>query len=313
MVEIILWLIDKLVKWIGLDERIPEFFERQKRSEGGSCGNISAQNRERINKMLDGSAVLHGPYSEEPTLRVLPREQFDDVLREHADRKREQLRNVAPNDPHALVINDVMWADDPPSFSLRAIDYAELCALRTVSAKDNQPRVLSANALIVCAETRSILLHRRAECSATYPSCLHTIGGGYWPPGIDGRDGDGEYIRHTAVREVYEETRAVIVIKEATPKVILQELSTGFVQVAFLGCPIDAEARRHIQHNAEGNVVWLSFDELGARLERDTDWVPTGKAAVLAWLCMRAPGAGRNPRFGKRRPEELFAILAGPS
>lgn len=255
--------------------------------------------------------MLHGPYVEEPALQVLPRQELDPALRELAAGRRENLRGVAPNDPHALVVNEVKWNDDPPLFQLRPIDFAELCVLRA-APEGHRPRVLSANALVVCADTRSILLHRRSDTSATYPSCLHTIGGGYWPPGVDGREGDGQKIRHTAVREVYEETRATIVIKDATPKVILQELHTGFVQVAFLGCAIDAEARRHIQHNAEGSVVWLGFDELEERLVDDPDWVPTAKAAVLAWLAMAAPGAGKNPRFGKHQPRELFeAITAG--
>lgn len=312
MVDIVLWLLDKLVKWLGLDERIPAYFDGLKKPRGGSrAGGLSARHRERINGLLGHLAVLHGPYVEEPALRILPRHPLGAGARELADRRREQLRNVAPNDPHALVVNAVMWADDPPSFHLRPIDYAELCALRALPEDGHPPRVLSANALVVCAETRSILLHRRAETSATYPSCLHTIGGGYWPPGIDGREGDGQHIRHTAVREVYEETRAAILIKDATPKVILEELSTGFVQVAFLGCAIDAEGRRHIQHNAEGSVVWLGFDELEERLVHDPDWVPTAKAAVLAWLAMAAPAAGKSPRFGKKRPEELFEAVMG--
>lgn len=305
MVDIALWLLDKLIKWLGLDERIPAYLGRLKKHD--SLWNT--RHRERINRLLEGVAVLHGPYVEEPALHVLPRQELDPAVRELAARRREALRDVAPNDPHALVVNQVKWNDDPPLFNLRPIDYAELCALRALPEGDRAPQVLSANALVVCAETRSILLHRRADTSATYPSCLHTIGGGYWPPGIDGREGDGRHIRHTAVREVYEETRATIVIKDATPKVILQELHTGFVQVAFLGCVIDAEGRRHIQHNAEGSVVWLGFDELEERLANEPDWVPTAKAAVLAWLAMAAPGAGKNPRFGKRQPREVFEAI----
>lgn len=311
LIEIVLKLfevlLDLLIKVFKLEERVPQLFRRLKRVERSLWNDLA---RQRINDELAAQAVIHGPYTLSPRIVLRPRLVHDDHKATLARQQREKLAGVSPNDPHGLLLGDVRWADDPLSFEIQPADFADLLVLRSVSPVQSPPRVLSANALVVCDELRLIMLHRRSKDSATYPGCLHTVGGGYWPPGFDGREGDGLDLRHTATREVYEETRASIVIDDGTPLVAMEELRTGFIQIAFLGCPISAQNHRRIQDNPEGHVVWLGFDELESRLRSDVDWVPTAKASILAWLAMTAPGAGERPRFNGKSPTELFKALA---
>jgi hypothetical protein len=301
MLDFAFWVLQKLCEYC-----FPPLMKKLRRGEISTWNDLACK---QINKHLEHQAVTHGPYPHEPVLVVQPRQPPAPEIRDAVERKRAALGVASPNDPHALVTNNVAWGDDPLQFTLLPMDYAQLCVLRETGSRETLPRVLSANALIVCAERRTIMLHRRSDTSATYPGCLHTIGGGYWPPGLDGRDGDGRSLRHTVVREVHEETRVNIVVRDSIPVLALEEVQTGFIQMAFLGCTIDEEACRHVEANKEGHVVWVGFDELEKRLLNDDDWVPTAKASVLAWLAMAAPGAGDRPRFGKKRPGDLFRTV----
>ena len=303
MFDFAFWILQKLLEY-----GFPRILKKLRRGELGMWNDIACK---QINDLLEQHAVTHGPYPHDPILVIQPRQAPVTAIRDAVERKRATLGISSPNDPHALVTNKVSWSDDPLQFTLLPIDYAELCVLREIGSTDEPPRVLSANALIVCAELRTIMLHRRADSSATYPGCLHTIGGGFWPPGIDGREGDGLSLRNTVEREVHEETRLSIVVRDTTPVLALEEVHTGFIQMAFLGCTIDKDACKRVKANNEGHVIWVGFDELDRRLLSDDDWVPTAKASVLAWLAMAAPGAGDKPRFGAQRPGELFRTVVG--
>jgi len=54
----------------------------------------------------------------------------------------------------------------------------------------------------------------------------------------------------------------------------------------------------------------VPFTDLSALLLRD-DWVPSGKAHVLAWLAAGAPGAGKKPIFGGLTATQLAAAHLG--
>jgi len=61
--------------------------------------------------------------------------------------------------------------------------------------------------------------------------------------------------------------------------------------------------------NWEGHVEEVLFKDLSQTL-RDPSWVPSGKAHVLAWLALGAPGWYRGV-FGTRSAQRLFnAALA---
>jgi 8-oxo-dGTP pyrophosphatase MutT (NUDIX family) len=120
------------------------------------------------------------------------------------------------------------------------------------------------------------------------------------PPGLKSKD-DLYSLENTLAREVEEEARIKLTFEKKTPLLIMEEMQTGFIQVAFLGMTISAGQADHLLDNprpVEGKPVKVHFDDLQDLL-RHPDWVPTGKAAVLAWLALGAPGAGPYVRFGK--------------
>lgn len=307
--EVVKFLLGWLSKTFDLENRLPGLFSRLKGVERSLWADAS---RKRLNTLFTDETVIHGPYQHSPVIQGSGVITLPPDAQANVDKWLAHLRERdAPNDPHGILCAPVAWMDDPVRFTFQRADYAQLRALREAAAAQSgtPPQVLSANALIVCPEDRVVMLHRRSPASATYPNCLHTVGGAYWPPGTEGRSGDGNSLRRTVLREVLEETHANIALDKATPMVIMEEVRTGFVQVAYLGCVISAAMRQDIEENAEGHVVWIGYDDLERRLREDTTWVPTGKAGVLAWLAMAAPGAGHRPRFGKLSPTQLFKRL----
>ena len=57
--------------------------------------------------------------------------------------------------------------------------------------------------------------------------------------------------------------------------------------------------------NWEGTPECISYDDLPVLLTQK-NWVPSGKAHVLAWLAFGAPNAGVMARFGGTSPKKLF-------
>jgi hypothetical protein len=90
-----------------------------------------------------------------------------------------------------------------------------------------------------------------------------------------------------------------------------KELSTGFVQLVFLGFAAKASALKQLDGNWEGNPLLFPFDSVPGLLLKSEDWVPSGKAHLLAWLALGAPNAGPSPKFGKLTPGELFETAIG--
>jgi hypothetical protein len=227
----------------------------------------------------------------------------------------EQEKRVQPkdNDPHAVLVVDPDWSQPTLHFEVQSLEYHEVEALRHMTEKDRGGihqcrtlRVVSATAVILCRERKQLILHFRAKESSTYPSCYHTIGGGYMPPGIGSKD-DLDSLENTLAREVEEEVRAKLTFDKKPQLLIMEELQTGFIQVAFLGVNISAEQADRLPRNPrpiEGKPVNIDFHDLPDFL-RKPDLVPTGKAAVLAWLALGAPGAGPYARFGKYSANKL--------
>jgi hypothetical protein len=142
------------------------------------------------------------------------------------------------------------------------------------------------------------------------PGSLHTIGGAYSPPHIDGHEGDRTSLRRTAVREAGEESDAAFAL-DRIPMVVFRELQTGFIQLAYLGVNISAEEKRNLKPNREGTLVYVSFDELPHVLRHERNWYPSGKAAILSWLALGAPNAGWLGSFGGLKPTKLFSQEVG--
>jgi triacylglycerol esterase/lipase EstA (alpha/beta hydrolase family) len=209
------------------------------------------------------------------------------------------------NDLHGLVTEGSVLQTDPMHFVIQTLDYATVSVLRSEGAK---PQLLSASAVVVCPEKESIVLHKRANRSATYHARVHTLGGAFVPPSLRGKEADRSGPRSTVIRELFEEAQILVGVDDHPPIMIAKELSTGFVQVVYLGFQVSSSGLTPLSPNKEGTPFLVTFQDLPQFL-RNPDWVPTGRAHVLAWLALGAPGAGKKPRFGNYTAAELFDII----
>jgi len=261
---------------------------------------------ERLNETFRGEVEVYTALAAEPVLvdegrLVLPPEEA---------RRAEAIRGgLASNDWHAVLDGEPVWTDRPVSLPFRSLDFADVCALRESGAR---PPLLSVSVVLFSTDARVLYLHRRARWSATYPNALHTLGGGYMPPNPSLRN-DRYSLLRTARRELQEEVDVSLPLRDTPPMLLSRELSTGFVQLALLGVDLDMENAKALQHNPEGTLVHLPFEDLERTLLSDeARWVPTGKAHVLAWLALGAPGL-RGPWPGRRSPVDLFRhVTRGP-
>jgi hypothetical protein len=269
----------------------------------------------RLNNEFEGRARLFGITPSLPTVRVTGRYPLTPEQTAFARAERKRLGGKQPNDPHAILAKTPVWTDNPVVFEVQTLDFAEVSALRHEKLL---PQVISANAVICCAQTQEIVLHRRSEKSATYPGALHVIGGAYIPPGVDGREADRQNLFDTARREVFEESRVGLTWDDQPALLLAQELDTGFIQLGLLAVNVSPAQVAALEHSIEGDATRVKFADLHHVLRTElapdphtphSGWVPTGKAHVLAWLALGAPGAGKKPRFGNLGPVELFDLF----
>ncbi len=266
-----------------------------------------------LNELFRNEVELFGPYRHEPVIHLDGPLSLSVAQTDYAAKERSRLVTDPnrSNDPNAILSSEPRWADDPVHLHAQYCDYAVVRTLRNESLGTNpRPPVLSANILMICRETREIILHRRAPWSDHLANHLHTLGGAYWPPNVDNREGDRLSLRRTAIREVGEESDAAFSLLES-PMVLFREPPTGFIQLAFLGVNISAKEVLNLKPNREGTLDHVSYDELPRRLRHERNWYPTGKAAILAWLALGAPNAGSLVKFGGFKPTQLFTQEVG--
>ena len=84
----------------------------------------------------------------------------------------------------------------------------------------------------------------------THPNCLHTFWGAYIPGG--GVEPDRKGLGETGEREIFEETQFSVDIDQSLPILLSHEVTTGFIQLVFLGVNVQAEALEKAQGNWEG-------------------------------------------------------------
>ena len=211
-----------------------------------------------------------------------------------------------PNDPHAILVNDPIWKADPVNLDVSTLDFSEVCALREEGIK---PQILSAGAILLCKEREELILHHRKDVT-TYPHALHIIGGAYIPDGTGGCDPDRAGLFSTMSRECFEETQINIPIRDIQAMVMAKELSTGFIQLVALGISVHPDEIDRVKGNWEGTIERVPFKDLPALLQ-DPNWVPSGKAHVLAWLGLGAPNTKRGQKFGGLPAKSLFRTIIG--
>lgn len=246
---------------------------------------------------------IYGVVREEPRLEIKGPYPLTDEQTTAIDLMRP---TIEINDPHAMLIQEPDLMHSPVHLRAQTLDYAALEMLRK---EEKHQHILSAGAVIVCPEARTLVFHHRSTRSRTFPDCIHIIGGAYQPPGVrPGVDYDSLSLKSAAQREVKEETNAVITCDNFPPMLLAEERSERFFQFVLLGTEISANQLKSMKENWEGEgIVKITFDQLRAFLVAPPKpWVPSGKAHVLAWLALGAPGAGRHKKFGKLSPQMLF-------
>ena len=126
------------------------------------------------------------------------------------------------------------------------------------------------------------------------------------PSDEGGHRGDVD-LEFTLAREVHEESESPAKVHVASHKLLAEETAeeteTAFVQVVFLGVPMDISPT--VRKTVEGKALPIRFDQLRDYLLGHHPWGPSGKMHVLAWLALGAPGCPRAT-FSGLRPIELF-------
>ncbi len=246
-----------------------------------------------------------------PELEVTGALALPPELPQSAARHRDILENMRrPNELHAILTaagTTPDYKNMPRSLQVKTLDFAGICAMREHGHK---PAIVSACAVLVCAENQEIILHRRSADAATAPGQLHTIGGAYLPPSGSNSSnaGDSGGLADTVLREIAEETGLHLQMPALPTILCSQELATGFIQFVFLGIPVPASLSAHLRGNWEGSIVRLGFDDMRRALA-NPGWVPSGKAHVLAWLALGAPGIHASQTFGGLGAAELFHLF----
>lgn len=266
----------------------------------------------RLNAYFDNEVFIFSQVRSEPVIRLKGRYPLDANRKEVANIQRlKLLQEQRRNDPHAVLVNLPKWQHDPVYLEAQTLYFSEVRALRDSKLGNLKPEILSANALFFCSETHELILHLRSTDSDTFKRIrrLHTLGGAYQPPDMDGTPADKLSLSNTARREVLEEAEAGLVWRETPPMICLKELETGFIQLAFLGIDIPSKEAVRLAGSWEGEPIRIAFNDLHRTLTTDESWVPTGKAAVLAWLALGAPNTKGRVKFGEFTATELFDLV----
>ncbi|MBC8095966.1 MAG: NUDIX domain-containing protein [Akkermansiaceae bacterium] len=164
-------------------------------------------------------------------------------------------------------------------------DYLQWKTLREAGRK---PRAIYAGAIVVCADTGSIYVHRRAPDVATEPNKLHSFAGGFI---VAHQNISDETLLHACLRELQEESGVQPQFAE-TRVVIVENLDIGWIDVMFFGGTIPDSHVQRLKGSREGQVVPIPFDEIEKSICHNKDnWVISGIAHHLIWLKLGAPGA----------------------
>ncbi len=265
----------------------------------------------RIQKYFDGKdSIIHGVYSRLPIVKTnddktiaLTKTQESNIEKE---RQKIADHPTHSNDPHLILEPEYIpnWEGNPVIFKTIPADYA---TVRVLKSSDMPIKTLSAGALLLCEENKSLILHKRSEDSDTYPNYYHLVGGSYMPKTAQTmRYNDGGSLKKTAIREIWEELGIISVNLDPCTMLMQEEPDTGFIQLCFLGASVSKDQLSKIDENYEGEFQEVEFNHLAKLLNDDERLVPTCKSAILSWLALDTPGTRISPTFGGMKPKQLF-------
>jgi len=91
-----------------------------------------------------------------------------------------------------------------------------------------------------------------------------------------------------------------------------QDLLNGYIQISYIGLDIKKEDIKNFNSNWEGKIKTIDIEYLEEKFlnldsnSKQPEVTASGKAIVLAWLALNAPG-WKHKRFGKySSAKELF-------
>jgi transcriptional regulator with XRE-family HTH domain len=241
---------------------------------------------EQIERAVDNTVKIHGVTYQTPTIT---RETGGHQYRPSSVTRRLRPAELArineaddTNEMHGFVTR---WERRHNTFAFRytPADYATLRAERTLG---NPVKPLYAGAFILSLERGGIWVHRRSDRVDVSPKALHTFSGNFI---AGGRNADIDLLQ-TCRRELLEEAHVTIHVGDRVPVVLFEETKKPLFIFMWLGVHIQSEDSNRVRGSWEGESVFVSFDQLERYLLRD-DWRSEGKAHVLTWLALDAPGS----------------------
>jgi|GEM_PF-5780065 len=291
---------------------------------------FSASIANTLNTLFTEKVIIEKELKEDPIIICEEKYELSENLTRQGLKLYEKMKREnpeAPDDMHAILEKKYK---DGLELECKKIKYHGVLGLRNFDKEGRAP-VITANLLVFCNKTQQILLHQRSKKSKDCPGVLHIFGGGYMPIDEDekrykyndeeGINGMGGGIFHTALREFAEEAfkgrEQEIVSKyiSVRPKmrVLLgQDLLNGYIQISYIGLDIEEKEIKDLNSNWEGKIKIINVKDLEEKfLNLDSDSkqpevTTSGKAIVLAWLALNAPG-WKHTKFGKySSAKELF-------
>lgn len=219
------------------------------------------------------------------------------------------------NKSHGLLIGDLSAVGRRAPVRFVRTDYATVRAARETGRR---PPILSAGGIVFCPSDRTVLLQYRSATAATYPHCLHLLGGNY-EPATEESDEDDQYdapLLQTAIREIGEESHLRGLNTHRAFISCAQEHSTGFVQFNLAGVSIAKRRKAEAYGSREGGVRFLTLDEVVELFASPPPsdqvggrWVPSGALHMVAWLAMGAPDQYWQAPMRKEAISAYEAIL----
>ncbi|MCB9663740.1 MAG: NUDIX domain-containing protein [Alphaproteobacteria bacterium] len=269
--------------------------------------------RTEINAVLGPRARLHDVrldgmprVDKTPTPEALTWVTRTDTTAKAAERRTQ----LAVNRSHGLAVDSAWTRHDSASVRAFPTDYA---VVRAGWDLGEHPPILSAGAIVFCPEDREVLLQIRSQRVATFPGCVHTLGGNYEPADAHDPHDDAPpshlALRRCALREVQEESGLAFAEVHAAPVLVSEETETGFVQFTYAGIAVTHDEKSDLLRRRregrlptpdEGGWHFFSLDELARCFETGTHagverrFVPSGAMQLLAWLGMGAPDPHRR-------------------
>ncbi len=253
---------------------------------------------DRLNKRYEGRLEIVGLLKKSPVLTHAKTFIVPDAMQAEYNKNKAYLENTH-NFPDGMNHNEkhvVYWGNlddsnlDQDTLDCWITDYAT-CRTYRLDHKKAFPLV-TGNALVICPDTGTFVMQKRADIVDWNPGAYSLFGGGYLPESLDGQPEDHGSIMNTIYREFNEESGGDVNLVRKDYKHILLtrelkagERTTGSIQFNVLGAEIDEEALQRLRSNWEGQITQVAMNNIEAALENHT-WTELAQASALIWLSL---------------------------